>query len=83
MRPAMNRESLEPSPEGGGRPLRQVSKATGVAVISFVLAVGFMRANHPLLLTRHLDRVLEQCGGVALAAFVTAWFIYSVKNSEG
>ena len=73
-------ETLESSPVGRAYQLRQIGTAICVTVLTFVLIFGMMWVNHPLLLTRHPERVLGQCGGAALIAFVASWFILSLKK---
>jgi hypothetical protein len=80
----MNHESdeerLESSSGARAHQLRLTGRAIGASVLTFALFLGMMKLNHPLLLTRHPDQVLEQCGGAALIAFVTSWAIFSFKK---
>ena len=73
-------EQLDPSSAGRVRQSRQFAKAICVSVVTFVLMLGIMWVNHPLLFTRHPDRVLGQCGGATLIAFVASWFVFSLKR---
>jgi hypothetical protein len=80
----MNRESneqaVEPSRSGTVRSLRWCKKAGWVAALAFVLVLGLMWFNHPILLRRHPERVLVLCGAAALIAFVACWFVDSQKK---
>ena len=80
----MNRESneqaVEPSRTGTVRPLWWLKKTSWVSALGFVFVLGLIWANHPLLLRRHPDRVLAQCGIAALIAFIMIWFVDSNKK---
>jgi hypothetical protein len=83
----MNRESneqaFEPARGETVGPSRQFGKAICVGVLAFVLVLGLIWLNHPLLLKRHLDRVFVQCLLAALIAFAATWFVDSQKKLEG
>ncbi len=82
MNPEPNGPALDPSRATHAHLLRRAEKAGLVGALAFLVALGLMWMNHPLLLNRHLDRVLVQCGGAALLTFVTCWLVYSLKDLE-
>jgi hypothetical protein len=73
-------QGFEESQTDADRQLRCCAKAISVSALAFVLVLGLLWLNHPLLLQRHLDRVLMQCGIAALIAFVAIWFVDSLKK---
>jgi len=70
----MDRESPEPAPEpsptDNERPLRSFERAGWAGACAFVIVLALMWAYHPLLIRRHPDRVIGQCAGAALIAFI-------------
>jgi p-aminobenzoyl-glutamate transporter AbgT len=73
-------QASEPVRSETDRSLRSFEKAGWVSACTFVLVLVLMWANHPVLLRRHPDRVLAQCGIAALIAFIMIWFVDSNKK---
>jgi hypothetical protein len=65
--------------ERRARPLGAASVAAGVG---FGVTLALLRFYHPLLLLRHPDRAVIQCGTVALGFSLTSPLAASVRESD-
>jgi hypothetical protein len=70
--------SRQDLPKESGRP--PLGAAFLAAGVTFVVVLAIERSFHPVLLARHRDHVLEECGAAALLVLAFLLAVRSVKK---